>query len=81
MSHGPKKKLTLDEVLGKIYVLAPPIPPRDTLYFHRICRLSKEGRNLHSLFESRDAPGGALQSVFGTVNMRHAYSVSKKEYF
>jgi hypothetical protein len=75
VSHGPKRKLMLEEVLGKISVLAPPIPPRDALYFHHICGLSKEGKNLHSLSESRDAPGGALQSMFGAMNTRHAYSV------
>lgn len=81
VSHGPKRKLTLGEVLGKISILTPPIPPRDTLYFHRICGLSKEGRNPHSLPKSRNAPRGALQSIFGTANTRHAYSVFEKECF
>ena len=72
VSHGPRKKLTLEEVLGKISVLAPPMPPCDALYFLCICRLSKEGRNPHSLSKSRDAPGEALQSMFGVANTRHA---------
>lgn len=72
VSHGPKKKLTLEAVLGKIFVLALLIPPWDALYFHCICKLSKERRNFRSLSESRDAPGRALQSMFGAANTRHA---------
>jgi hypothetical protein len=55
-----RKKPTLEEVLGKISMFPPLTPPRDASYFHRICGLSKDGRNPHSLTESRDGSGGAL---------------------
>ena len=75
LSQGAKKMQTLEEVLGKIATLAPPTPPRDARFFHHVCGLTKEGRNPHSLLESRDAPGGALEAIFGAPNTRHAFSV------
>ena len=73
--QGAKRKLTLEEVLAKIAALAPPTPPRDARFFHYVCGLSNKGKNPHSLFENRDAPGGALEGIFGSANTRHAYSV------
>jgi hypothetical protein len=74
-SQGSKRKQTLEEVIGKIAILAPPTLPRDARFFHHVCGLTKDKKNPHSLSESRDAPGGALEAIFGADNMRHAYLV------
>jgi hypothetical protein len=75
LSQGLKRKQTLEEVMGKIAALAPPAPPKDARFFYHVCGLTKDGRNPHSLSESRDAPGRALEAIFGVAKRRHVYSV------
>jgi hypothetical protein len=65
----------LEEVLVKIVALAPPTPPWDARFFHYVCGLTNEGKNSHSLSESQDASGRALEGIFDSANTCHAYSV------